>query len=848
MFLFLAACWVNSPEKADVIDTSLPLNEIDQDNDGATADVDCDDSNPLTHPGAVERCDGFINDCNNSILPASEADQDNDGWVACALEVDPQDWGQGQIMGGMDCDDDNGDVNPGEAEVCDEIDNNCNDDVDEDVLIAFYADVDGDGFGTDTEMVEACEAPNGYLSNDTDCDDSDETVFPGADELCDGLINDCDSTVLPDEEADFDGDTFVACTIDANGWDGTDQVLDGDDCDDQNNLIHPGADEHCDGLINDCDSTDLPVEEADVDGDGYVVCDFYFNEWFGSQDVLGGLDCDDTKSTIHPDATELCDGLTNNCDSIALPDEEIDNDGDGRVECVIDPNGWFGATISGGSDCHDGDATIFFGAPELCDQQDNDCDSIIDEGLPQITYYADNDNDGYGDPAMTTADCGPPSGYVINNDDCDDLSASINPAAVEICDQIDNNCNSYLDEGLATLDYYVDNDNDGFGDENDVTPTPSCSPVNGEVTNNDDCDDNTSTISPNASEWCDTVDNDCDDLVDGDDVLDPNDPGAILYHYDYDSDGYGDPLNGDLFCQQPLGYVQNDDDCDDANYFVPSNDYDCDGTKTEFDCDDTNASDSDACFTISSSNVTFRMKKIPAGVDASGTFEITRDFYVMESEFTQEIKAALSGSTSNIQLPLTYITWGDAAGWANALSNDFGFDDCYAPDGTTVYPIYQSDIASCVGFRMPTEAEWEYAAKAGVNYDYWTLNGGGDFNGLDCNSPAPHALTDGSDPNDYANTCLNPNPGPTEVMQLEPNGYGLYDMNGNVWEWTSDVYNSSFPNTYTDPNYQGSGSSRSKRGGCYNSDLSLTTSTARNEANPSQSGAHIGVRYVISLP
>ena len=111
----------------------------------------------------------------------------------------------------------------------------------------------------------------------------------------------------------------------------------------------------------------------------------------------------------------------------------IDNDGDGYTEHE--------------GDCDDSDAAIYPGAPEICDGIDNDCDGEVDEGVTN-PYYEDADGDGYGlstvGPVMT---CSPPAGYVSNNLDCDDSDAAIYPGALEICDGIDNDCDSEIDEG-----------------------------------------------------------------------------------------------------------------------------------------------------------------------------------------------------------------------------------------------------------------------------------------------------------------------------------------------------------------------------------------------------------------
>ena len=123
----------------------------------------------------------------------------------------------------------------------------------------YYPDNDGDGYGDPGGAVSACGAPDGYVANDLDCDDGDPTVYRGAEELCDGIDNDCDGEVDEDGsllsyyyDADIDGYGDPATAIFACeqpfGY-----VDNGDDCDDGNSVIYPGATEACDGIDNDCD-------------------------------------------------------------------------------------------------------------------------------------------------------------------------------------------------------------------------------------------------------------------------------------------------------------------------------------------------------------------------------------------------------------------------------------------------------------------------------------------------------------------------------------------------------------------------------------------------------------------
>jgi hypothetical protein len=86
---------------------------------------------------------------------------------------------------------------------------------------------------------------------------------------------------------------------------------------------------------------------------------------------------------------------------------------------------------------------------EICDGKDNNCNGQIDENFNKRTFYRDSDADGYGNIAFTVLACTAPAGYVANAKDCNDMKAAINPAAVEVCDGKDNNCNGLIDEGAT---------------------------------------------------------------------------------------------------------------------------------------------------------------------------------------------------------------------------------------------------------------------------------------------------------------------------------------------------------------------------------------------------------------
>ena len=119
-------------------------------------------------------------------------------------------------------------------------------------------------------------------------------------------------------------------------------------------------------------------------------------------------------------------------------------------------------------DCNDTDALSYPDATERCDGLDNDCDEEIDEEIPAV-WFLDADGDGFGSTDQQTSDCNPVSGYITVSGDCDDGDAMVNPNAQEVCDGIDNDCDSLTDDSDDSTDvtsmsaWYLDADNDTYG-------------------------------------------------------------------------------------------------------------------------------------------------------------------------------------------------------------------------------------------------------------------------------------------------------------------------------------------------------------------------------------------------
>ncbi|MCK6503117.1 FG-GAP-like repeat-containing protein [Myxococcota bacterium] len=186
----------------------------------------------------------------------------------------------GVAHGGEDCDDTDEAIHPDAAELCNGQDDDCDDDIDEDAVDAslYVPDADGDGWAVPAEPVEACSAPTGMVLHQpgaaVDCDDGDEAVYPGAEELCNGEDDDCDDDIDEDLTgtwyADGDGDGWgdpdsaeESCPPDG-GW-----VEQAGDCDDGDETVHPEATEICaDEVDQDCDEVDLACTVVGLDAHG----------------------------------------------------------------------------------------------------------------------------------------------------------------------------------------------------------------------------------------------------------------------------------------------------------------------------------------------------------------------------------------------------------------------------------------------------------------------------------------------------------------------------------------------------------------------------------------------------
>jgi len=434
-----------------------------------------------------------------------------------------------------------------------------------------------------------------------DCDDTNPAIRPGAEELCDGLDGDCDGE-LPADEADLDGDGQAECS---------------GDCDDSEPTVAEQSVELCDGLDNDCNGlTDFDdAGEVDADGDGSLSCE----------------DCDDDPATgaaNSPANAEICDGADNDCNGSADADAagEVDFDADGSLSCL---------------DCDDADASRAPGAVELCDGIDNDCN-----GLADADAAGESDADGDGS---------------LSCEDCDDDDALVSPGTAEACDGIDNDCNGVADADAAGE---VDADADG---------SLSCA----------DCNDAESSNFPSNLELCDGVDNDCNGVADADGAgeVDADADGSLSCIDCDDNSSANFPGNLEL-CDGADNDCNGSADADAAGEL----DGDGDGFLSCADCDDGNAQ--------ISPNATEVCDAVDNDCDGSVDENAVLQEFFLKGINQSEVEFWLSDGNGSFSNPLLFNPTGSGAVRA-AVAGDFdgdGHQDFFLGTGSNArVHLYRSD-------------------------------------------------------------------------------------------------------------------------------------------------------------
>lgn len=373
--------------------------------------------------------------------------------------------------------------------------------------------------------------------------------------------------------------------------------------------------------------------------------------------------------------------------------------------------------------------------------------------------------------------------------DCNDQDDTVYPGAIETCNGKDDNCDDVTDEGVKTT-FFLDEDDDGFGIASSTTT--SCSAPSGYVATNTDCNDTNPTVNPDAAETCNGIDDNCDTIVDG--------------------------MLGQNICANAMIELA---------YFK--------------------------AFTFTMGSPT---DEVGRGSDETQhTVTLSHNFYMGVTEVTQWQFVALMGynPSQNVDecgsgCPVQYLSWYEAAAFANALTAATGLTPCYDCEGErgNTYCSQISKLYTCTGYRLPTEAEWEYAARAGSKHAF--QDGGDIVAGMEKSCTSPTLLTNGNELESIAWYCGDSGGTTQLVGKKAPNNGGLYDMSGNVWEWINDAYATYPSSPVTDPVVPYSGGNTIRRGGGY---LDWPKSLRLADRQSQVGGAEafdIGFRVVRSIP